>query len=117
MKVLSIKVPIFTTDLEKTVKDYETLLGVSMQYKFDMSSIGISVANIGDILIVGGSENVLAPLKQIRATLVVDSIEDYHSYLIGHGATILQSPESTPTGQNMIAKGKDGVVFEYVELK
>jgi hypothetical protein len=54
---------------------------------------------------------------QIRATFVVDSIEDYYSYLVSDEATIIQPPTSTPTGKNMIAKGKDGVIFEYVELK
>ncbi len=117
MKVLGITVPIFTTDFEMSVKAYEALMGVSTQKKFDIASIGISVAKIGSILIIGGSEETLTQLKQIRATFVVDSIEDYYSYLVGGNATILQPPTSTPTGQNMIAKGKDGVVFEYVELK
>jgi predicted enzyme related to lactoylglutathione lyase len=117
MKVLGITVPIFTTDFETTVKDYETLMGESTQKKFHISSIGISVAKIGGILIIGGSEEALTPLKQIRATFVVDSIEDYFSYLVGSKATIIQPPTPTPTGQNMIAKGKDGVVFEYVELR
>lgn len=117
MKVLGITVPIFTTDFEMTVKDYETLMGESTQKKFDIPSIGISVAKIGSILIIGGSEDALTPLKQIRATFIVDSIEDYYSYLVSDEATIIQPPTSTPTGKNMIAKRKDGVVFEYVELK
>ncbi len=36
MKVLGITVPIFTTDFEMTVKDYETLMGESTQKKFDI---------------------------------------------------------------------------------
>ena len=117
MKVIGITVPIFTQNFESTVKEYEILLGQSTEHKFDIASMGLSVAKIGSILVVCGSEDIIDKLKQIRATLVVDSIDEYYSYLVDNKATILQPPTSTPTGQNMIAKGKDGVTFEYVELK
>ena len=44
-------------------------------------------------------------------------IDDYYSFLIDNDATILQPPNPTPTGSHMIAKGKDGIVYEYVELQ
>jgi len=117
MKVIGITIPIFTTEFETAVKSYETLMGESTQRKFEVSSKGISVAKIGNVLIIGGSEETLTPLRQIRAIFVVDSIDDYDAYLRANSATILQPPTPTPTGRNMIAKGADGMVFEYVELQ
>lgn len=117
MKVLGISVPIFTTEFESTVEEYVTLTGEPLQRKFEVPSKGISVAKIGGLLVIGGSDEVLAPLRKIRATFTVDSLNDYENHLREKGATFLQPPTTTPTGRNMIAAGPDGVVFEYVELQ
>ena len=117
MKVLSITIPIFVTDFESATATYEKLLGEAIHLKFEVPSKGISVAKIGSLLIIGGSEDALSSLRQIRATLRVDSLDEYLVHLSSTGATILQPPTPTPTGQNMIARGADGVVFEYVELR
>ncbi len=116
MKVLSVKVPIYTNDFEKTINDYEILLGAETQNKFKIQSIGISVARINDILIIGGNDEVLNSLPKISATFTVDSIDEYFDYLNSIGATILQPPTTTPTGKNMVSKNVDGIIFEYVEL-
>ena len=101
MKVLGISVPIFTTVFEATVNNYETLMGESTQRKFEVPSKGIIVAKIGNVLIIGGTEETLAPLRQIRATFVVDSLDDYYSHLIENSAKILQPPAKTPAGRNI----------------
>jgi predicted enzyme related to lactoylglutathione lyase len=116
MKVLGITIPIFTTDFESAMEDYSALTGEPVQNKFEVPGKGISVARIGSFLIIGGTEEALEPLRQIRATLSVDSLDEYEAHLQVHGATILQPVTPTPTGRNMIARGSDGVVFEYVEL-
>jgi predicted enzyme related to lactoylglutathione lyase len=116
MKILSVTVPIFTTNFESDIKIYEKLVGEPVHNKFEVPDKGFSVARIGHFLLIGGTEEILAPLRQIRATLSVDSLDEYDAHLRESGATILQPPSSTPTGKNMIAMGADGVVFEYVEL-
>lgn len=116
MKILGVTVPILTTDFESAVTIYMDLTGEPVQSKFEVPSKGISVAKIGSLLIVGGSEDALAPLRQIRATFSVDSLNDYEAHLRASGATFLQPPATTPTGRNMIAAGADGTVFEYVEI-
>lgn len=117
MKVLGISVPIFTTEFESTVENYVALTGEPIQRKFEIPSKGITVAKIGSLLIIGGSDETLVPLRQIRATFTVDSLNEYEDHLKANGATFLQHPTATPTGRNMIAAGPDGVVFEYVELQ
>jgi len=116
MKVIGISLPIFTTEFEPAVKYYVALMGEPIQRKFEIPSKGITVAKIGNILVIGGSEDALIPLKQIRATFTVDSIDEYETYLRENSAIILQSTTPTPVGRNMIAKGSDGLVFEYVEI-
>jgi predicted enzyme related to lactoylglutathione lyase len=116
VRVLGVTVPIFTVDFESAVASYEELLGEAVQFRFEMPAKGISVAKIGGLLIIGGDDDALASLRQIRATLSVDSLDDYHTHLTTTGATVIQPPTPTPTGSNMIATGRDGVTFEYVEL-
>lgn len=116
MKILGVTVPIFTTEFEPSVMAYEKLVGEAVNRRFEVPSKGVSMAKIGNFLIVGGTEEALSPLRQIRATLQVNSLDTYFEHLSSIGATILQPPTDTPTGRNMIAKGGDGLVFEYVEL-
>lgn len=129
MKVLGVAIPIFTTEFEAAVKSYEILMGEHAQRQFEapckckapsnieVPSNGISVAKVGSVLIIGGSEKTLASLPQIRAIFIVDSLDKYHTHLKTDKATILQPPTPTPTGRNMIVKATDGMVFEYVELR
>jgi len=116
MKVRDIMVPVYTTDFEKTIRDYEDLFGEKFQNKFNVDAIKISIARINKVLIIGGRADTLESLPKIKATLVVDSINEYLDYLNSINATIIQPPTKVPTGQNMIAKLIDGTIFEYVEL-
>jgi predicted enzyme related to lactoylglutathione lyase len=117
MKVLSITVPIFVSDIEASVPEYEVLLGERSQFRFDIPAKGLSLAKVGGLLVIGGPEAALKPLREIRASLRVDSLDEYFAYLARTGAQILQPPTPTPTGRNMIVKGTDGNVLEYVELR
>ena len=61
MKVLGLAVPIFTTEFETSVSNYETLMGEATQQKFEVPSKGIQVAKIENVLIIGGTDEALAP--------------------------------------------------------
>ena len=116
MKVLGVTIPLFTTEFDSAIAHYSTLIGESVQNRFEVPAKGITVARIGGLLIIVGSDAALAPLREIRGTLLVDSLDEYEAHLRDSGADILQPPTATPAGGNMIARGPDGVVFEYVEL-
>ncbi len=68
-------------------------------------------------MLISGSENHLAPFKKTKITCLVDSVDDFKTFLQEHGATILDPPKSVPTGRNMRARHMDGLVVEYVEHK
>ncbi len=116
MKLLSTSVPVFTTDLESAIARYEALIGENVQFRFSIPDRRLAIAKIGSLLLIGGEEETLKPLRQIRATFNVDSLDEYEAHLQSSGATILQPPTPTPVGRNMIIKDTDGVVFEFVEL-
>ncbi len=116
MKVMGMTIPLFTVEFEAMIERYEKIIGEKTQLKFNLPSKDISVAKIGNILVIGGSEENIAPLRSIKATLVVDSIEEYFKYFKRENAIIIQPPTPTPTGKNMIVRGIDGITFEYVEL-
>ena len=117
MKTLNITCPLFDNDLDAAIEFYTTLLGQSVQRRFAVAAKGIEVARIGDVLLIGGPDGALAPLRAISATLRVDVLDDYVTFLREQGAFFVQEPMTTPVGRNMIVRGRDGVTLEYVELR
>jgi predicted enzyme related to lactoylglutathione lyase len=117
MKVLGSSVPIFATDLEAAVLRYEALTGETVKQRFDLPEHGIRIAVLGSLTIIAGAVATLGALREVRATLIVDSLAEYESHLRSTGGSILQGPGPTPAGRNMIARDAGDVVFEFVELR
>jgi predicted enzyme related to lactoylglutathione lyase len=115
MKLLGMAVPVFTTDIEAAIERYGALTGETVQERFTIAEAGITIAKLGSITVIAGEETAIAPLKSVRATLIVDSLASYEAHLRAAGATILQPPRLTPAGKNMIVRDVEGVVFEFVE--
>jgi hypothetical protein len=70
---------------------------------------------LGSVTLISGDEEALAPMRELRATFIVDSLADFEAHLRSHGGTILQPPTPTPAGRNMVARDVEGTVFEFVE--
>ena len=115
MKLLGMAVPVFTRDIEAAIERYGALTGETVQQRFTIAEAGITIAKLGSVVIIAGEETAIAPLKNVRATFIVDSLTSYEAHLRATGATILQPPRPTPAGRNMIARDVEGVVFEFVE--
>ena len=73
VKTLAITCPLFVNDLDAAIEFYTRLLGQSVQRRFAVAAKGIEVARIGDVLLIGGPNEALAPLRAISATLRVDT--------------------------------------------
>jgi predicted enzyme related to lactoylglutathione lyase len=116
MKVLGIAVPVFTRNIEAAIERYGSLTGETVEFRFTIAEPGITIAKLGPFALIAGEESAVAPLKNVRATLIVDSLADYEAHLRAAGATILRPPSPTPVGRNMVARDADGMVFEFVEL-
>jgi len=117
MKVLGTGVPIFTTDIERTLERYKALTREEVSQRFELPERGIRIAMLGSLTIIEGSERQLGlgALGRVRATFIVDSLSDFEAHLRSAGATTLQGPTRTPAGTNMIVRDIEGVVFEFVE--
>jgi hypothetical protein len=115
MKVLGTGVPIFTTDIERTLERYQALTREQVSQRFELPERGIRIAILGSLTIIEGSTKELGALRSVRVTFIVDSLSDFEAHLRSAGATTLQGPSRTPAGTNMIVRDIEGVVFEFVE--
>jgi predicted enzyme related to lactoylglutathione lyase len=115
MKILRTLARVCTTSPDETVQFYENLTGTTAVSRFGMPAIGLELAVVQDILIIGGTEEALRPFRSTSATYLVDSLDEYHRFLTAHGATIIRPPQVVPTGRNMIVRHPDGSIVEYVE--
>lgn len=118
MKVLRVLMRIYLApaQLDYGVAFYEAVFGEKCDLRFKYTEAGLELAGIGPVLLVAGPEDGLAAFRQTQATFLVDSIDDFRSWLLEHGAVILDEPKKVPTGRNMRAQHPDGAIIEYVEL-
>jgi predicted enzyme related to lactoylglutathione lyase len=115
MKILQILTRVYTSGMDETLPFYENLAGATATSRFGMPSAGLELAVVRDILIIAGTDEAILPFRTTSATYLVDSLDEYHRFLVAHGATILRPPQQVPTGWNMTVRHPDGAVIEYVE--
>jgi predicted enzyme related to lactoylglutathione lyase len=115
MKVLQTFSRLYVNDLNSSLEFYEELLGTPAAMRFEIPQIGLELAQIGNILLIAGSEEALKPFRSTQATFLVDSLDDFRVFLEKKGAEIIRGPNKVPTGRNMTIRHPDGSVIEYVE--
>src|SRR5580658_323809 len=116
MKVVGVSVPVLTRDIDRAILRYEALTGERVKERFVVPGRGLTIALLGSVTLISGDEEALTPMRELRATFIVDSITDFEAHLRSSGGTILQPPAPTPAGRNMVARDVEGAVFEFVEL-
>ena len=115
--VLKTYARLFTENMDGSLAFLQTLLGKVPDYRFSMPEARIEVAGIGDICLVGGDAEALAPLMNTHGPLVVDELEKTKIELIANGATITKPEAWSETGQYFYALHPDGANVEYVEWR
>ena len=115
MQILKKLARIYVKDMDSAIHFYKELTHDSMGRRFEMPQFKIEVASVGDLLIICGEEEHLAPFKKTTATFFVDSLDDFKNFLESNGAEILTGPSQVPTGRNMTVQHPDGTIIEYVE--
>jgi hypothetical protein len=65
---------------------------------------GLELAAVGNVLIVAGDDETLAPYRLTQATLIVDDRDECRSLLSRAGAQVLRGPQWVPTGRNLTAR-------------
>lgn len=72
---------------------------------------------IGDMLIVAGTEEALAPVRGTQGPVIVSDLVRVKETLLDAGAEITQDIVDVPTGRMLYARHRDGIHVEYVEWR
>lgn len=115
MKVLSILTRVYVEDMQAALVFYEGLLNLKATLRFSYPEVGLELAQVGVFLLIAGSQQALRSFRDTTATMLVDSLSEFRTYLEANGAVLLRGPKQVPTGSNMTVRHPDGIVVEYVE--
>src|SRR5215510_1644031 len=98
MKILRVNSPIvvLADAFAETVLFYERLLNESARARLKNPSGTLDLAVVGSLVIIGGAQEAIATRREMKATFVVDSLEEWHQELLRVGATIVEPPMSGP---------------------
>jgi GNAT superfamily N-acetyltransferase len=115
MKVIRTLSRLYVGNLDESIALYRTLLRKEPEMRFALPGSGVELAQIGELLLIAGTEEALAPFRKIQATFLVDSLDDYRNVLDTAGARSFRGPHAVPTGRGMTVRHPDGSIIEYVE--
>lgn len=76
MKVLNILIRrcVLIARFEDTVSFYENLIAQKARLRFDYPEYDLKLAQVGSVLLIGGTEQSLAPFRATEATFLVNDI-------------------------------------------
>ena len=116
MEIKNILCRVYVNDIEMAITFYENLLQTTCGIRFVYKEINLELAQIGNLLIIAGSDEALKPFRSTSMTLRVDSITEYKDFLLKNNARIIRDITPVPTGFNMTAQHEDSTIVEYVEF-
>ena len=67
--------------MNQAVEFYEKVLNDKCKMRFKYQQVNLELAQVGNILIISGSDEALRPFKDTKATFLVDSIISYKEFL------------------------------------
>lgn len=117
MKIKKILTRLYVHDINIAIDFYKKLLNEDCDLRFKYTEINLELAQIGNILILSGTNEALKSFKDTKATFLVDSVIEFREFLLNNGAVIVRDLKKVPTGMNLTVKHLDGTVIEYVEHK
>lgn len=117
MKVKQILNRFYVNNMDQAIEFYECVLNEKCKVRFHYAQVNLELVQIGDVLILAGTDEALKPFRSTQATFLVDSIMEFRDYLLNNGALIIRDIKEVPTGFNMTVKHFDGTIVEYVEHK
>lgn len=117
MKVKQILNRFYVHNIEQSIEFYEKILDEKCNIRFKYEQANLELAQVGDILIIGGSNDALKPIRETQATFLVDSVIEFKEFLSNNGAVVMRDIKEVPTGMNMTIKHLDGTIVEYIEHK
>jgi predicted enzyme related to lactoylglutathione lyase len=113
--ILKTYLRVFTEDLDRSLQLFRELTGREVDMRFPMPTMSLEVAAIGDICLLGGSPEALAPLRSIQGPLIVKDLDAVKNAITRDGGEIIRAEEISPSGRYLWARHKDGTMVEYVQ--
>lgn len=114
MRLLRTYARVYAASLDEALSSLSSLTGQPVDIRFELPN-GLELATVGNVLVVAGDEEALAPFRSTQATLVVDDLDECQSLLSALSARVLRGPREVPTGRNLTALLPGEIQVEYVE--
>jgi len=115
VKIKKILTRLYVHDINAAIDFYKKLLNEDCDLRFEYAEMNLELAQIGNILILSGTDEALEPFKDTKATFLVDSAVEFREFLLKSGAIIIRDLKKVPTGMNLTVKHLDGTIIEYAE--
>ncbi|GAA2144076.1 VOC family protein [Actinomadura napierensis] len=113
MKALSTLARLYVDDLDRALPTICDLTGREPSARFSYGDV--ELAAVGGFLLVAGTEEALAPYRDVQSTVLVDDLDAVPNLVKRHGGEITSGPNQVPTGRNLTARHPGGAIIEYVE--
>lgn len=117
MRVLKIFSRVYVGDIDLAISFYEKLLNEKCVQRFKYAEMDLELANIGQLIIIAGSDSALQQFRETSATFIVDSVTDVKNFILNENGTVVRDIRTVPTGYNLTMRNADGSVIEYVQFK
>ena len=104
-----------TSELEASIRFYETLQGVKCERRVKIPEAGTDAAKVGGFLILAGDKKRLDAVRYVNAIFYLDSLDEFSTWLKVDGAEIIHPHRTVMGGRNLTARHPDGLVVEYFE--
>jgi catechol 2,3-dioxygenase-like lactoylglutathione lyase family enzyme len=117
MEVLSSRISLRPTDLERSLRFYEHTLGLAIYREWGRGpGRGVAFFLGGGLLEVSGVADE-APGRAVRLVLQVRDLRAAHRRLVASGVEIDEEPEVKPWGLfELTARDPDGLALIFVEV-
>ncbi len=102
----------YAPDLDQAPGPLTSVTGTPAGTRFSLPD-GLQLAAVGQVLVVAGDEQTLAPYRATQATLIVDDLDECQLLLARAGAQVLRGPQQVPAGRNLTARLPGGIQVEY----
>ncbi len=103
----------FSSNCDATLSMLERLHGRKPHIRFRFGDW--ELGGIGDMLVVAGTKEALAPIRDTHGPVIVHDIQAVQAELLAQGAVITTPLTDVPTGRMLYARHADGLHVEYVQ--
>jgi len=112
MSVSGISVVVHATDRAAAIQRYGLLLGTEPTREFTIEERALTVTVFPGLSVISGAPDALGPVRDLHATIFVDSLLGTREQLRRTGWT---AEGSLGSALSLLARDPDGALFEFVE--